>query len=260
MTNLHSRPLTTLARTTDDAVASATINVDFGAVATYYIGVVALIAHNISTDGKVRVRGSSVSSFATAEYDSGWVNVWPSGVIPEALLEWEDDNFWLGTVSAQTRAGYAAPYICLTTRVVVRYWRIEIDNTTNSDTYLQIGRLFMGDVWTPAHNYSYNAEIGWNEGNVIDTALDGTEYADLRYRYRTFRFNFDWLSESEAYSNALELQRLVGSSGESVVVPDSADATYGFQRNIYGRLLSMSPIAITPANRFKVELHVKELL
>ena len=92
LANLKTRPLSKLARTSDAAIASATINIDFGA-ATYYVSMVGLVAHNIAAGGKVKVRGSTVSDFTTNVYDSGWVDVWPSGVIPISLLEWEDDNF-----------------------------------------------------------------------------------------------------------------------------------------------------------------------
>ncbi len=175
LVNVQSRVLSKAARSTDDAIASATINIDYGAAASYYIAVVALIAHNLSSAAKVRIRASTVSDFASTTYDSGWVNAWASGTIPSALLEWESDSFWLGTVSAQMRAGYAAPYVKLTTRVTSRYWRIEIDDTSNSDTWIQIGRLFMSDTWTAANNYRPAVHVGH---------VDGSEQLQLRRHAR----------------------------------------------------------------------------
>ncbi len=260
LVNVQSRVLSKAARSTDDAIASATINIDYGAAASYYIAVVALIAHNLSSAAKVRIRASTVSDFASTTYDSGWVNAWASGTIPSALLEWESDSFWLGTVSAQMRAGYAAPYVKLTTRVTSRYWRIEIDDTSNSDTWIQIGRLFMSDTWTAANNYNYGATLAHDDPAIIDTALDGTEFYGARSRRRSMKARLEWLSESEAYTKALDLQRIVGATGELIVIPDSADTTYGYQRNLYARLAELSPVSVLLPSRYGVDLDLRELL
>ena len=257
--NLQNRIISKVARTTTDAIASATINVDL--TAPYAIGAVALIAHNISTSGLVRVQGDDANDFATPLYNSGWVEVWTNGIIPEALLEWEDDNFWLGTLSAATRAGYRVPYINLNAaKTVARYWRIEVDDTTNVDTYIQIGRLFMSDYWQPAHNYVYGAQMSFEDPTNIAVSVGGQEYFDARSRYRIHRIRLEFVSEADAYAEAFELQRIVGVSGEVLIVPDSADTTNGVMRNFVGRLRSLSPITISPNNLFALDLDVKELL
>ena len=257
--NLQNRIISKVARTTTDAIASATINVDLGAA--YPIGAVALIAHNISTSGLVRIRGDDANDFATPLYNSGWIEVWTNGIIPEALLEWEDDNFWLGTLSAEVRAGYRVPYINLdSAKTTARYWRIEVDDTSNVDTYIQIGRLFMSDFWQPTRNYNYGAQMQFDDPTSMAVSVGGQEYFDARSRYRIHRLRLEFVSETDAYAEALELQRIVGTSGEVLIVPDSADTTNGALRNFVGRLRSLSPITISPTNLFALDLEVKELL
>lgn len=261
ITNLQSRLISKIARTTNAQTASTLINVDLGASPAYAIGCVGLVAHNISSSGTVRVRGSSDSGFATSTYDSGWLSVWPSGVIPPALLEWENTNFWLGTLSEQARAGFKSPYITYNSaRTIARYWRIEISDTTNSDGYVQIGRLFMSDVFQPTYNYGWLSSLGYADPTTISRSLGGEEYFDQASRYRTFKAKLEWLTATEAHASWLEMQRLVGTSGEVLVIPDLDDATTGIYRNFVGRFVSLSPIVQLPSRRYSCELEMRELL
>jgi hypothetical protein len=194
-------------------------------------------------------------------YDSGWVDVWPTGMIPQNLLEWEDDNFWLGTLSANARAGYQSPFIhLLSTAQNLRYWRVEIADTTNTDGYVQIGRLFTSSVWTPSVNYSYGAGLGYLDPTPVDTSLSGAEFFDVRSRYRVFNFELQYIEASEAYAYALELQRLSGNSGEVLVVPDRSDTANQPYRSFVGRLLQMGEITQPQPSTFSTRFQVKELL
>jgi hypothetical protein len=109
LVNLQYRQVQKVARSASAANASTQFMIDLGSAKA--IGVIALVVHNISVSGKVRVTASDTQTFTSTLYDSGWQLVWPYGVIPQDLLEWEDDNFWLGTLSQQARAGYQSPYI-----------------------------------------------------------------------------------------------------------------------------------------------------
>ena len=257
--NLQNRLVSKVARTTTDSIAAATINVDLGAA--YAIGAVALIVHNISAAGLVRVRGNSATDMTSPLYDSGWVDVWPANAISVDLREWENDNFWTGTLTAAARAGFTVPFINLNpARTVARYWRIEVDDTANADGYIQIGRLFIADTWTPAINYSYGAGVFYEDPTQIATSVGGEEFFDQRTKFRIMRLRLAYMTEDEAYQQALEIQRLGGSSGELIVMPDPDDLVNGFRRNFVGRLRSLSQVTIDPSGRFGVDLEIKELI
>lgn len=194
--------------------------------------------------------------------DSGWVEVWPSGVIPTELLEWEDDNFWLGTISQQARAGFQSPYIWrLPSVALARYWRVEIFDSTNSDGYVQIGRVFLARGWTPSVNYSYGAGLGYQDPTPVLTSLSGAEYFDVRSKYRVMNFGLDYITDSEAYNYALELQRLAGISGEVLVMPDGGeDAGTQPLRSFVGRIRQPGAVVQTKPSVYSVNFEVKELL
>lgn len=218
-------------------------------------------ASTFSTGAAVYAWNANLVTGNGAIYDSGWNAVWPSGMIPQALLEWEDDNFWLGTLSNNARAGYQSPYILLlASQQNLRYWRVEVGDTGNSDGYVQIGRLFMASTWVPSVNYAYGAGLGYQDPTPIETSLSGAEYFDTRSKFRVFNFELQYILNSEAYAYALDLQRLAGTSGEVLVVPDSSDTTNQPYRAFVGRLLQLSPITQPLPSAFCVPMQIKELL
>lgn len=260
LTNLQNRQVQKVARS-NGVLASATMfDIDLGSAKS--IGVVALVVHNISVSGTVRITASDTAAFTTLYYDSGVLPVWPAGVIDQSLLEWEDDNFWLGTLSQQARAGYQAPYIHkLDSIKTMRYWRVEVVDTSNSDGYVQIGRLFMARGWTPTVNYGYGAGLGFQDPTPVDTSLSGAEYFDVRSRYRVMNFDLPYMTNSEAYGYALDLQRLAGVSGEILVIPDGGtDLATMPLRAFVGRLRQIGQVMQPLPNAYSVKFEVKELL
>lgn len=208
------------------------------------------------------VWGIRTAAGAGLAADSGWYEVWPTGVIPTDLLEWEDDNFWLGTISAQARAGFQSPFIWkLPYLALARYWRVEIFDSTNSDGYVQIGRLFLARGWTPSVNYSYGAGLGYQDPTPVDTSLSGAEYFDVRTRFRVMNFSLEYITDTEAYNYALELQRLSGTSGEVLVIPDGGE-NVGQQplRSFVGRLRQTGPVTQPRESAYSVQFELKELL
>lgn len=259
LVNLQNRQVQRVARSSNATNASTQFTIDLGQARA--IGVVALVVHNISVLGRVRITASDTSGFVTTYYNSGWIDVWPAGMIPQSLLEWEEDNFWLGTLSANARAGYQSPFIhLLPSSQSLRYWKVEVDDTTNADGYVQIGRLFMAATWVPTVNYSYGAGLGYEDPTPVDTSLSGAEFFDVRSRFRLFNFELQYIGNAEVYAQALELQRLAGTSGEVLVVPDSADAANQPARAFVGRLARLAPITQPQPTAFTCAFQIKELL
>lgn len=260
LTHLQNRQVQKVSRSNGVTAGATKFDIDLGQARS--IGVVGLVVHNISVAGVVRITASDSAAFTTLYYDSGAVAAWPSGVIPSDLLEWEDDNFWLGTLSQQARAGYQSPYILKLPSVQnMRYWRVEIVDTSNSDGYVQIGRLFMARGWTPYVNYSYGSSLGFQDPTPVDTSLSGAEYFDIRSKYRVMNFTLPYITDTEAYSYALELQRLAGVSGEILVMPDGgASLSTQPQRSFVGRLRQVGTIKQPNPTAYSVDFEVKELL
>lgn len=259
LNNLKNRRLSKLARSSNLLTSSTQFVMDLGSATN--VGCIALVAHNLSADATVQILGDDANDFLTPVYDSGTINVWPTGMIAQSLLEWEDDNFWLGTISNQAIAGYKTPFsFFLPSAQILRYWKILITDTTNSDSYVHIGRVFIGSVFVPTYNISYGRSLVINDASVIETSLTGEEFFDLRQRYRVHNFNLESLTRTEAYSNVLDMQKNVGTTGEIYISLDPDDTTNVPRHSFMGRLQSISPIAEPNYEMFSNQMEIREII
>lgn len=257
--NLQNRRLSKVARTPDALAASSQF--DCALVKGRPVRVLALIAHNLSVSSTVRLIGCDAADFAAPLYDSGAVSMWPAGVIPQDMLEWEDDNFWLGTISEEAIAGYRAPFIhLLPSTVTARYWRVEIADTGNSNGWIHVGRLYLANAWTPHYNMRYGADLGFDDVSIFETSLTGEEFFERRRKRRNFRFDLAALSEEEGYQSALELDRLAGTTGEVLVIPDATDITNAPRRNFVGRLAALSGVVHAHHGLMEKSYEIVEIL
>lgn len=259
LTNLQTRQVQQVARSANTLASSTQFTVNFSSPKS--IDCIALVVHNLSASAKVRVTAASSPSFSSPEYASDWIDAWPAGVIPVSSLEWEDDNFWLGTMTEEARAGYNSPFLhLLPAAQYLANWKIEVSDTANPNGYVHIGRLFMAKKWQPEYNMVYGASLGYEDPTEVATSLTGAEYFDPRGKYRIHNFSLDALSSSEANAEVLEMQRIAGTSAEILIVPDADDTLTFIQRSFVGRLQSISPVSQPHFDRYSTTIEIKELL
>nr|WP_315467158.1 hypothetical protein [uncultured Undibacterium sp.] len=257
LSNLKSRETSKVARTASISTTHTTFDIDLGVARN--IGVLALLFHNLSATAKVQWLGNASSTFTSPTYDSGLNSVYPTGALPFGSLEWGDSNFWLGTVSLQAVAGYKAPYIVgIPSRPSLRYWRLKIEDTGNSDGNVFF-RAFIGDAWTVKYNMSYGASLGHTDLTEVKTSLGGQDYFKKRPRYRTHRFSLNHLTNTE-FQRVLDMERDAGISDELLIMPDLDDADGGFRRNCLCRLVQLPAIRDDDFEKKSAEFEIKELL
>jgi hypothetical protein len=119
----------------------------------------------------------------------------------------------------------------------------------------------MARGWSPIVNYTYGAGLGYQDPTPVETSLSGAEYFDVRSKFRVMNFSLEYMTDTEAYSYALELQRVAGISGEVLVMPDGG-TDIGLQpiRSFVGRLRQIGSVTQPQPSAFNVNFEVKELL
>lgn len=240
LASLQNRLQGKVARSTDDAAASTRIDVDL-VDANKIVRLLGLVRHNCSILATYRITAGT-SAGASDVYDSGALDVWPSVYLP-GDLEWEDDNWWLGTISAEDAEGYPISlWHDAGANVQARYWRIAITDTDNAAGYVQAGRLWMGRVVSPEIGPRFGASLTWEARSEEERSLGGVLYFDERPSARVYTFELAALTNGEAMGWALDLQRVAGNSGEIVIIPDPDDAQRRIKRDILGRLRAMDPL------------------
>lgn len=255
LTNLQDRRLARVARTSDCTAQNTQFNIDLGK--DRKLEVVSLIGHNISTQGQWRVLMGDDPTFATNAYDSGWVAAWPV-VYPFGTLEWEDDNWWDGTISQDDRAGYPGILLdVLPAIMLARYVQVLFNDTANPAGYLQFGRLFIAPSWQPANNMAYGASMNWETDTTVARSLGGTPYFFRKNPRRVDKFTLGYLSDAEAKAKVFEMQRQLGMDGELLVAWDPNDSLNLIRQSFVGRMRALNPITTVlqgyNSNAFEIE-------
>lgn len=259
LSNLKSAIYQKVARSSNALNASTQFDVDL--LTPRPIGVIAVLAHTLSETARFRVRGNTSASYTTPSYDSGWVDVYPESTLPTEALNWEDNNFWSGRLSQEDLVGLQSPFVhILSQERSLRYWRVEFDDVNNPDGYLDIGRVMFARGWRPEVNYAYGASTSYFDNSPVVTTLSGAAYFDERPRGRTIRFTLDAMTTTEAYNYALDLQRVAGTTGEVLIVPDSDEVGLIPLRAFAGRLANLQGIANTHLTRFGSAFELKEII
>jgi hypothetical protein len=260
--NLQDRVIGRVARTANAALASTQFNMDMGPAGK--ARALSMRKHNMSLAAKYRLRATSDpanTEFSLPDsYDSGWQDVWPT-VYPFGTLEWGDENWWSGKYTVDETEGYIAELVhILPADRYERWWRIEFDDQGNADGYIEIGRLFIGPVWQPNINMEYGASIGWETTTEARQAISGAEYFSDGINFRVQRFTLGCMDQDEAFSQAFELQRRAGISGEILWIHDPDDTVHALRRRYLARMRQLSAIDYPYYGANSTAFELKELL
>lgn len=264
---LKDQRLTRVARSATALKADTQFTLDLGR--SRLISVIAIVRHNLSTAAKWRVRVANNPGFTNPVYDNAvtappdgsasvqldfltqtyvawdpdWQLAWPT-LFPTSVLEWEDDNFWTGSITEEERREYPSLLLVLLPKpTAARYILVEVDDETNPDGYVEFGRVFVGNAWQPANNANWGASIAWETDTGVQRSMSGTPYFDRKEGRRVKRFELGFLSRDEALGRVFEIQRKAGIDGEVLLVWDKDDAINLLRQSYLGRLRQLSPIA-----------------
>src|SRR5690606_35596723 len=95
-------------------------------------------------------------------------------------LEWENPDFWIGLVPYDDEERGIWLIHIMEGAPSAQFWSIEIDDNANVDGYLQAGRLFMAEAWSPSINYSF-------AGNLLTFVNNGFSKKTLGGQTRFWR-------------------------------------------------------------------------
>ncbi len=261
LANLKDRILKKVARTA--AATSVTIGVLLPT--ERLIGVVALVNHNLSVKATMRVKAyEGVNSATKLLFDSGAnYRVWPIIQKPKSMA-WNSSNFWLGTIEEEQRQSYTpfAAYFAALNKGG-QFIEITITDTNNTDGYIQVGRLFVGQWIEPEFNPGYG---GITHGYVDPTEIQevpsaGTEYFYEHAKKRTVSLSWEHLSLSDAFSGVYDAYRSQGVSREVLYAysKNPLDANF-YARMFLGRFSSLDPIGMPYFNAYSASINLQEIL
>lgn len=263
LTNLQDRRLAKVARSADVSLTSTQFDVDLGT--ELYLRVAALPKGNFSEAAKWRIRGSSDSGFADASlttYDSGWLDPYDTVIYPSGVLNFGDPGWFTGKLaSIDFTAGYRIyPTHIISPIAMAQYWRVEIDDTTNSDGYVDVARLFLGYAYEPRINMANGFSFGWTTSSTRTETDGGATYHNDRPRRRLMEFVLPEETADEALVRGFEILRQLGTSGQLFVVFDGSDVAHLHRRAYLGTLKQLSPLRFPYSTRADQAFAIEEEL
>lgn len=164
-----------------------------------YINSVILLRHNISVSGTVRVElllnGSVV-------YDSG--EAFPSELKPLGEFIAGVDPWGLSDLALLPAKQFA---VWLPQIVLCDSYRITIDDASNPDGYIQTGRIFAGQYYSPVTNPAYGMSLEWQDfGDNVRTE-SGSLRTVGRGSARQMSFDIEVLAQQGFSDLTLQLTR-----------------------------------------------------
>lgn len=258
--NLQDPVYAEIAETADLNPSSTQFDVTFPRFRTVAMGLIA--KHNLSVAARWRMRIFRDAGATNEMWDSGWRQVWPA-VYSTSELNWEDPNFWSGVPFEDDRKDFTPIAWMFADRPqVCRRVRIEIDNPTNPDGAVRIGRAFIANAWRGRFNASWGIQYGLDIGTTFETAdnEDETEYADPKSARRTVSFDLSHLSEEEGFSQIHAMMRRQGLHKEVFYTENETPGPQSFAKSFVGRLSSVNPLVNPYYATYTNAVNLREIL
>ena len=245
LSNLQDDQLSVKARSTNALAASTIVLIDLGATARA-IQCLAILSHNISFAGTIRVRGYSDSGYTTlvAGADTGTVYAWPQAITEEQALDYPDH--WI---------------YCFAAAKTARYWKVEITDTANANGWVEFGRIWLGEATlAPATSIDYGGSLGYESRDVISESLGGAVWGERRTPRRVAVVSFKTLVGVEKQA-ALIMQKVLGKTGELLYIQNSAAAAIDMILEAFpATMRSVNPLQYPLYNTTEMPTELVEIL
>lgn len=158
-----------------------------------YIDSFAMWRHNLTVDSRVRLQlFEGINRTGALVFDSGFFE----GDIPKTLgdLSWGRDE--LGA-SSNTDWKLKSRSKWLDQPVAARSGILTIIDKENPDGYIEIGRIYCGDAFSPTINVDLGHSFSWDSDSEVLPTAGGTVHSIYSEVYRTLTFNMSHLTSAD---------------------------------------------------------------
>lgn len=213
----------------------------------------ALVGHNLGASATVRIRGANSGAAVTAApvYDSGVVSAWPTSGKP-SVTSWSQHTLlkkWSNSTALTN-------------------WRIDLADSAPVTTYLEAGRLALGDCWQPSIGFDVGGTpLGFEAADVQTRSAYGGLFTERRSASppRTFDLAIYALSKREAFDGIYEIQRLRGLWGDVICCLDPSETADLHRFTMQGAFTAGGAYTLPPSfddagNMFGAGIKLREFI
>ncbi len=165
---------------------------------------------NLEADARLKFSGAAAEGdLGSTGYVGSWGSAWPvTGRPTDADLDYLD------------------VFKMITPGSAYEWWQVEIDDDTNSDGFVELGRLYADEAWSPDATFTYGSEATRIDVSIRNKTEGGFTNTERRDGPRFWDLKFDFLSIAEAKGFVYELRRRVGTAGDVFVCLNPEETTY----------------------------------
>lgn len=232
-----------------NTITTANINLSWNTAQT--ISAVILPYTNLTATATIRIRLYSDTAYATQIYDSGTVTAVPA-VLPNYYTSSGNYRYAFGGGSC------ARKYIPQTSGC--RGMRIDIADTANTDTYLEVSRIIVGTYWSPKHNTEFGLSVGITDSSSRSRTQTGNLITDIGTSNKTMSFNLSYMTKADRDT----LFSIISSIGtkKSLYIslfPEDEDPANEQIHQIYGRLSDLATIVNPMYSIYASSINIEEV-
>lgn len=174
------------------STAPGTLVINFNFSKFMHLSGLAFWRHNLTSDARVRLElFGDENQTGPNLHDSGDLEV----IAPKTLGDLDFGKEPLGaTVFADWSKSASAFWF---ENVTCKSGRLTITDTANPEGFLEIGRIYLGDTFSPSVNVDLGHSLKWDtQGDALQTA-GGTYHTLESAANRVLKFNLSHLSEED---------------------------------------------------------------
>jgi hypothetical protein len=186
----------------------------------------------------VRTQVYSDEFFNTQVYDSGNVAVSAQGQQLFANTRGANYRYSFGGGS------YFSKYFTKLTNCRGLKITITHNFTSAQDAYIEVGRLIVGDYWSPVHNTQFGLSVGVIDSSTSLRTQNGSLSTDAGTSHKTLSFDLSFLTAADR-EVLFNIIRSLGTKGSLYVslFPEDVDQNKEYMHQIYGRLADLATIS-----------------
>jgi len=226
--------------------SNTTLTVSGGATGVINLASVATNdIHNATVQSALSVGDTircNTGDFSAPVFDSTQKDIFDR-IYEWGSLPFQHPSYWNGKTTEEERQTLKFPIIdtMLLEAVVGTYARYEFFDSTNPSDFA-ISRCFLTPGWQPSINPVYGAAFQYQTDTEFEKSWGGEKSYSQKQAYRTLTFSIDHLPESEALTQALEMQRIQGINKQMFFIFDPDDVENLHRRSFTATLQSLNSL------------------
>lgn len=216
------------------------------------VSALALVRHNLTGSGTLRVQLYSDAAWSIQVYDSGALKAWPVAALGD--LAWGVDPL---APTVFTGWGRAFSVLWLPSLVTARSLVLTLSDPTNGAGYMEASRLFVGRHMEPDKSFDWGIEMGWREDTRQERTDGGTLRSDATEPYRRMRLKLSWLSESDR-PKWVDILRAAGRRKDLFVSAEQSGGMLERDYTLAAKIVSAPVSARVALGRYEMDFEFEE--